>query len=470
MSANDSSALLGDAFSRDPLAALEGCIVVTPQTQSVDPLALGLFHEHCSKLLDPSAISIDQQAVELEAQTQPLAANLVLAEFLLALGDFPLAVSLAEKLYARHPMDHRVQDTLIRAKYYKKNGRVSSAPGLEMRGNICPGPWEAFHALPSGSVHQCCSVWLRTPVGNLFRDSVEGIWNSEGAQAVRRSAINGDYRYCGKMSCPQIQRKLFDEDSDSAGRPAFWLKNAPADTDLPRRFNLSYDKTCNLSCPSCRTERIAASGAELHQIEAATDRLIDALKQADRAEVTGAGDPFASKSFRRLLMALNRDDFPKLKLTIMTNGLLLRRSEWPKFAHLHGMIDCINVSVDATRAETYRVVRRGGEIEDLLPNLEFIGELRRDGAIRSYRLCFVAQGLNFREMPEFVELADKVGADTVHFQMLHDWDTYDPAHLSQQRIQLQAHPCHEEFLRVLRSLKSPGRLQILSDFSYLTGG
>jgi MoaA/NifB/PqqE/SkfB family radical SAM enzyme len=237
---------------------------------------------------------------------------------------------------------------------------------------------------------------------------------------------------------------------------------------MPTRFNLSYDRTCNLSCPSCRREPIAAKGAELERIEAVTDGLLPLLRGGERLEVTGSGDPFASKSFRRLLASINRDEFPRLKITIMTNGQLMRRSEWGKFAHLHGMIDAVNVSVDATRPETYAIVRRGGDLAELLPNLDFVGELRREGAIRHYRVCFVVQDHNFEEMPEFVELGQEVGADTLHFQMMHDWGTYERVELNRRRVHLGEHPKHSAFLEVLRSLPEPKAPKIISDFAYLT--
>jgi hypothetical protein len=132
------------------------------------------------------------------------------------------------------------------------------------------------------------------------------------------------------------------------------------------------------------------------------------------------------------------------------------------------MIDCVSVSVDAAKPETYRIVRRGGELADLLPNLEFIGELRRDKAIDYFRLSFVTQDLNFREMTAFIELARRVGADSVRFQMMHDWETYQDSDLKQRRIHLSDHPQHEEFVAVLKSLPNPQTPKVFSDFGYIT--
>lgn len=446
----------------DPLGLLENDIACTPTAQAVDPEFLERFHRSIEGML--SDVQFDGNTILNEASWRPLVSSLTILEVLLAMRQFETAVQLGEELFANYPMDHRVQDSLFRSKYYRLKGRVSMQPGRELAGNFCPMLWNSMHVLPQGGVYSCCSVWLRTPVGNAFSDSVEDIWHGEMATTVRQSAIDGDYRYCGKISCPHIQRAAFDDGKLASD---FWLKEEPALPAGPTRFNLSYDMSCNLSCPSCRPEPIVAKGKTLEVIEHATDRIMDSLRDAERMEVTGSGDPFASKSFRRLLQKINPVDFPKLRITIMSNGLLMRRKEWSKFSHLHGMIDAVNISVDAVKPETYRVLRRGGELSDLIPNLHFIGELRKNLDIARYRLCFVVQQLNYKEMGAFHELAREVGADEVHFQMLHDWGTMPPQQLQNQRIHLASHPDFPDFVEQLKALPQDGVPRVQSDFSYL---
>ena len=463
-------------LTTDPLSQLADALRSTPATQSAAPEHLLGFHAACAR--DPAlgAIEVDEAALLAGLPETALVDVLVLAELLLALERFDLGVRVAEHAYALHPMDHRVQDALFRARIYRRDGRVADTPGRELQGMHCSSLWNSLHFLASGHAHMCCSVWLRTPIGNVFSQSVSELWHSPAAEAMRDSARNGDYRYCGKMACPQIRWAMLgdaptqdDEDQQQAVSGETWLPDAPALPDLPRALNLSYDKTCNLSCPSCRSERITAKGAEFTRIEGITDQVIPALRGAERLWVTGSGDPFASKSFRRLLMSIDREACPDLRITLMTNGLLFTPREWDKFAHLHGMIDYVNVSVDAADAATYRVVRRGGELADLLPNLRFIGSLLADGAIANFRLCFVVQRRNYREMPAFVRMAAEVGASQVRFQMLHDWNAMPQEELHLQRIHATGHPEHGAFLDVLQSVPTDAGPQILSDFGYLLG-
>ncbi len=78
-------------------------------------------------------------------------------------------------------------------------------PGL--KGKFCPKPFERFELQENGSVYLCCPGWLPRPAGNLNSDSAARIWNSDQAQAIRRSILDGDFSYCNKALCPEIQAR-----------------------------------------------------------------------------------------------------------------------------------------------------------------------------------------------------------------------------------------------------------------------
>lgn len=50
------------------------------------------------------------------------------------------------------------------------------------------------------------------------------------------------------------------------------------------------------------------------------------------------------------------------------------------------------------------------------------------------RLDFVVQGLNFREMPEMLSIADRYGFDKIKFQMIRNWHTYSAAEFAKHDI------------------------------------
>ena len=113
------------------------------------------------------------------------------------------------------------------------------------------------------------------------------------------------------------------------------------------------------------------------------------------------------------------------------------------------MSGTIWVSVDAATRATYELVRRGGSFDRLWKNLLFLGKMRAEKRIDLLRLDFVIQALNFREMPEFVDLAKSIGADGVHFLMLRNWGTYAREDYARLNVGSTLHPEHGAFRETL---------------------
>ncbi|HZD54524.1 MAG TPA: SPASM domain-containing protein [Woeseiaceae bacterium] len=317
---------------------------------------------------------------------------------------------------------------------------------------FCPQPFESFELRPDGDVHTCCPAWLPVPIGNFHRQTSEEIWNSAPAQAIRRSILDGSYRYCSRLHCPAIVNRRLPRRAD--------LKD-PYHRDIvakgrvrlerrPVRVLMSQDRSCNLSCPSCRTHLILARKSEQDRLnELFEEVFLPLLRDARQVKITGSGDPFASGHYRHVLKRLSQRKFPQLRVQLQTNGLLLDQRAWEELG-LDGLVESVWVSIDAARPETYAVVRRGGSFDRLLENFAFLGALRRQGRIRRLRLDFVVQALNFREMPEVVEIARAFGFDAIYFQMIRNWGTFTLAEFDGHLIGSPDHPSYGEFLEVLR--------------------
>jgi hypothetical protein len=104
------------------------------------------------------------------------------------------------------------------------------------------------------------------------------------------------------------------------------------------------------------------------------------------------------------------------------------------------------------REETYRIVRRGGDFNRLLSNLEFLDDLRMHrGEKFSLGFAFVVSALNFREMPEFVRFSKRYHAVLVGFNFLRNQSGYSLEEFKKLDISRPDHPEYQEFLKVLRS-------------------
>jgi MoaA/NifB/PqqE/SkfB family radical SAM enzyme len=148
---------------------------------------------------------------------------------------------------------------------------------------------------------------------------------------------------------------------------------------------------------------------------------------------------------------LKRDQYPNLKFEIITNAQLFDERAYVEF-DLAGRIHAIKVSIDAARPETYKFVRRGGSFERLLENLAFLDGLRTSGRDHfRLELFFVVSTPNFREMPEFVQLAKRFHADMALFTLLRSIGSFTEEEVKNWSVFNPDHKLHAEFLQVLEA-------------------
>jgi len=307
---------------------------------------------------------------------------------------------------------------------------------------------------PDGRVFMCCPRYsgLRA-IGSVFKSKPEAIWNSRMARRIRRGILDASFSHCSHRECPEFVGRSLERRADAERDPEMGpliRAGAPALARGPATVKLCHDESCNLSCPSCRKETIVAGRAR----QAKLDRMLNAfilpfLRDTRLLILSGDGDPFASKLYRDILQA-TAERLPAIKIGLHTNGVLFDARAWAD-CRLEGRVDQVEVSIDAADPLTYALVRRGGDFALLLRNLAFLGEQRRQGKIRYLILSFVVQGTNIREMPAFVELGKRFGADRVRFALIRPWrrglarGAYGKA-----MIWDEAHPDFDAFLGVLR--------------------
>lgn len=314
--------------------------------------------------------------------------------------------------------------------------------------------------LSNGDVYPCCAGWLSKPVGNVLKNSVLNIWNGPEMQDVRASVLDGSFRYCTR--CPYMP-----------GPSGFLVLDGKPDLPLDRIrvLKLDYDPTCNLICKGCR-KYSSIHWANLTKAKEIHGAMLssETLEHVDFVYVTGAGDPFASLLYRKFL-----HDLPSLssgkpfscpgtvwtppacgpcpRVLIHTNGLLFTPRAWEKLGETRDRVAGISVSVDAACEETYRL-NRGGSWDRLLENLRFISGIRAANKSIVFTLYFVVQANNFKEMPEFIRLAEGVSASTACFIALQNWGTFTGDEYLSRAVHLPCHPQYQSLCDVLDQIKT----------------
>lgn len=342
-------------------------------------------------------------------------------------------------------------------------------PKFNLQGKICAAPFVQLDVLER-STHQCCASWLGTSAGDLSTTPWEQVWNSDTAQAIRASVLDGTYRYCNKGACPKIQANELVPVEELAAGSTFWstiMENQTTKLPVgPEVVNLAYDRTCNLSCPSCRTERFAADDAQRTAFDRMQqEAILPMLKGAKRVFVTGSGDPFASKNFRRLMEQLTVEDYPDLKFQIMTNGMLFTPAQWALFPALHRRTAVLKISIDAATGSTHELLRRGARWPVVFENMKFAGELTAAGMIDQFDLVFAVQADNFREMGDAVDLAKMVGATGIYFARITNWGTFTPEEYKSKAVFLPSHPDYAEFIACMQDDRLREPMVLLGDLA-----
>lgn len=313
-----------------------------------------------------------------------------------------------------------------------------------LKTRVCNAPFREIETRTNGQVHFCCSAWQPVPIGRLDTSDADGFWNSERAREIRRSVQDGDYTHCSRWHCPSIAgRRLPQRKPDTPKRDL-------RVTEGPQRVILSHDRSCNISCPSCRTKLINLPHKETTKLNDIFEaHVLPMVQHAKTIKVTGSGDPFGSRHFRHLLGRLTAMDATGRRIQLHTNGLLANERAWNEL-NLWENISSVWISIDAAQPETYSVLRRGGNFDTLVENLKFLGALNTRGDIDTLRLDFVVQHANYLEMRDFVDLAKDVGADGVYFLRLRNWGHVPSEEFRKQDVCSPDHPEHGRLLDELR--------------------
>jgi hypothetical protein len=342
---------------------------------------------------------------------------------------------------------------------------------------FCSQPFNRFEVLGGGGqrgdVFFCCQNWLSKSIGNIQTHTAREVWNSKAAQDIRRSILDGSFRYCNGHACPYLQRVDGPVQRVSDVRDS-WLRQIIDEriTNLPfgpTDLICCFDQSCNLSCPSCRTRIIMETDHADAILDIQRRLETEVLTEARLLYITGSGDPFGSPFFRRWLQTMDCSSMPNLeRIHLHTNALLWTRRIWASIpAETRALIKSTTISIDAATPATYAINRRGGDFSTLLERLAFIAGLRTEGKLAWLEIHMTVQANNFREMAAFVELGRQHHCDRVSFHRILDWGTFSPAEYRARAVQRRDHPEHKALVDALSDPRLDDPVVYLSNLSEL---
>lgn len=192
---------------------------------------------------------------------------------------------------------------------------------------------------------------------------------------------------------------------------------------LPSMLQLEISSLCNLRCRMCAKTLGYQGTAPDRVMERETFERIEALLPfLDYVDLSGVwGEAFIVPSLYLEILA-------KLKshgifVRTISNGTLIT----PEIARriVGEGLDILSLSVDAARPETYRKIRGGGELEQLLGAVRSIAAEKKRQGKSGPKIEFLVIGMRdtIEELPSVVGMAGSLGVSRVVLQEMAEFES-----------------------------------------------
>ena len=296
---------------------------------------------------------------------------------------------------------------------------------------ICTFPFTAAQISTFGNVYVCCPPWSSDySLGNIYEESFDEIWNGEKAIEFRRQFINNDFKYCKIDLCVKdCSQKIIAEEQ----------------VPKPRTFIFCYDSMCNVKCKFCRS---CHQKQDLSYFDEHMDEIIsNMLENAENVVLSGVGEALFSPHSRKLIKRISQM-FPQIRFSLISNGILSDEENLKELGIINKLLS-ITVSLHATNKATYDKLVENGDFERVMQNLQFLSKLKETGNLERFILNFVVTSYNYREMVDYVKMAERLGA-TVGFLELLKLETNEDV-FNELNILDKNHPQYDDFLKIMQN-------------------
>ncbi len=318
-----------------------------------------------------------------------------------------------------HPSVSNKVTTIEEVKTHTMAPLYMRAVYFDRRQNACAcvSPFHVLWMGEGGTTRLCnCPEFLNVGIGNIGVNDCDKVWNSTLAKIIRLSVINNTYTFCSRTQCGKFKSNMDCE-------TVLERKEMMEDIIFPKTIIVGCDRVCNLHCPSCRKAPHVKNNAGIEmELDACKNVLLKSgwLDKAERLFVGAGGETFISNFYKWILYV---GEGKRNNIVIMTNGTLFTSREWTQVEGKYESIS-FSVSIDAFTKDTYDMIRCGGNFKRLMENMEFLSKLRKEGKVQSVEVNMIVQNGNYKEIPDFIRWAKRMGFDSVNLSHIRNWGTY----------------------------------------------
>ena len=259
----------------------------------------------------------------------------------------------------------------------------------------CRIPFESVEILEHGHVYPCVRDFLKYKPfsGNIETHDFEELWNGEMQTDLRQRVLKGDFSMCNREIC--IYQPCSPEEI-----PKDYKKG-------PKELKISYDFECNSHCITCRDKIRTNTPEEMELYDNVyLPKIVKYAKNSKIVTLLGSGDPMFSRHARKVMKTLVKE-YPNIKFNICTNGFLLNEKNLNELG-IQNNINGIFVSIHAVNKNTHKKIMRTEGFDTVMENVKLMSEWKKQGKIDWMSINFVVHKMNYKEMPAFAKLAQKL--------------------------------------------------------------
>jgi len=320
---------------------------------------------------------------------------------------------------------------------------------------VCALPFRFCEIGPGGDVNPCCGAYCKGyTFGNVKKENFNKVWKSKKAELFRGKILEGDYSLCDMKTCGAMSLSSIKDIKEK-----YYDKNGKIKP--PDEIKMSWDTLCNAACIICRDDFKKNTLKEKITQGLISFNLRHVFKKLKIFNCSGGGDPFGSKYCRNLLKKISKLN-PDLKFYICSNGVLMSEDMCRKLG-IYDRITGVTISLHAAKKETYDKIVRFGNFDKVIQNLKWLSDKKNEGKIGNINMVFVVNNLNYKEIPDFIDLCHKYGVRPA-FSLYRYWGTEYGKDPFKTNVWDSKHPEYQEFLEVLKNPSVQNNKQYFTGF------
>ncbi len=140
---------------------------------------------------------------------------------------------------------------------------------------------------------------------------------------------------------------------------------------------------------------------------------------------------------------------PDIKVDFITNGIKCNEENLIK----HNLLDKIfkvHISLHAATRKTYKRIFRTDKFNDVMKNVRYISNLKKNGKIDEFEIMFVITAYNYKDMPAFVKLAEELDAKAAFSACIGGYAEYI-MNREDYAVFYQNHHMYNDFVKMMKN-------------------